>query len=149
MTPPDAAPPGLLVRRLDPRARLPSRGSPGAAGLDLYAIEDATIYRREHRAIATGVAVALPQDSVGIIAARSGLALRNMVAVLGGIIDPDYRGELQVILANLSGTEHVTIRAGDRIAQLLIMQAPQLDVIEVATLDATERDASGFGSSGR
>jgi dUTP pyrophosphatase len=95
------------------------------------------------------VAVALPQDSVGIIAARSGLALRSMVAVLGGIIDPDYRGELQVILANLSGTEHVTIRAGDRIAQLLIMQAPQLDVIEVATLDATERDASGFGSSGR
>jgi dUTP pyrophosphatase len=72
-----------------------------------------------------------------------------MVAVLGGVIDPDYRGELQVILANLSGTEHVAIRAGDRIAQLLIMQAPQLDVIEVATLDATERDASGFGSSGR
>lgn len=149
MTSPLASAPGLLVRRLDPRARLPSRGSPGAAGLDLYAIEDATIYRRSHRAIATGLVVALPEGSVGIIAARSGMALRNGVAVLGGIIDPDYRGELQVILANLSDTEHVTIRAGDRVAQLLVVAAPALAVVEVASLDATERDARGFGSSGR
>ena len=106
------------------------------------------IYRGHHRAIATGIAIALPAGTMGLIAARSGLAYHHGIAVLGGVIDADYRGELQVLLANV-GQRHVELRAGDRIAQLLVMPLAPVELLEVDALEATERGAGGLGSSGR
>jgi dUTP pyrophosphatase len=142
----------LQVRRLRPSARLPARATPGAAGLDLCADLDAplTLAPGQRALVPTGLAIALPSGHEGQVRPRSGLAVKHGVTVLNapGTIDEDYRGEVKVALVNL-GHEPFVIAAGDRVAQLVIAKVEHLPVTEVDALDATERSAGGFGSTGR
>jgi dUTP pyrophosphatase len=133
---------------------LPCYASSGAAGLDLRAAigadEVIALMPFERRAIATGLAIAVPQGYEAQVRPRSGLAHAHGVTCLNtpGTIDSDYRGEVIVILINL-GERRFTVRRGDRIAQLVIAPVTQARWVEAQTLDETRRGAKGFGSSGR
>jgi dUTP pyrophosphatase len=129
---------------------LPAYASAGAAGLDVVAAESLTLAPGARHAVATGFAIAIPDGYEVQVRPRSGLALKHGITCLNtpGTIDSDYRGEVKVILANL-GAEPFVVARGERIAQLV--PAPVLKAVfaEVAALDATERGAGGFGSTGR
>ena len=130
---------------------LPRYQTEGAAGLDLLADIDGdwTLQPLERRAVPTGLAIALPEGFEAQVRPRSGLALRHGVTCLNspGTIDSDYRGEVQVILANLSTTPF-SLRRGERIAQLVISPVVRAALVEVEVLPATTRGAGGFGSTG-
>ena len=136
----------LYVRRITETARLPTRATEVAAGLDLYADEDKTIPEYCRDWVKTGIAVALDPYHVGQIWPRSGLAGKGL-DTSAGIVDPDYRGEVKVLLCN--GTPHrQTVHRGDRIAQLVIVLVVRPNLIEVDALAETMRGAAGFGSTG-
>ncbi len=145
----------LRIRRLPHGADLPlpAYQSEQAAGLDLVAAVPAGVPVKiapgERAVIPTGITVALPSGHEGQIRPRSGIALRHGVTVLNspGTIDADYRGEIQVILVNL-GAETFEITRGTRIAQMIIAPIIQAKIVESDGLDATEREAGGFGSTG-
>lgn len=141
----------LRVTRLDPQLPLPQRAHPGDAGVDLYARTDVNLAPGERALVPTGVAVALPPGVVGLLHPRSGLALRHGVGMVNapGTVDAGYRGEVQVVLINHDPKEPVTLRRGDRVAQLLVQRVEQLPVVEVDELDGGSRGERGFGSSGR
>src|ERR1700730_1276507 len=113
----------LRVVRLDPRAVLPARAHPGDAGLDLCALEDAALEPGQRASIATGIAVEIPPGQAGLVLPRSGLAARHGIALVNspGLIDAGYRGELRVLLMNTDPAETYRVKAGDRIAQLLVV----------------------------
>ncbi len=139
----------LRVRRLDPRAVLPARAHAGDAGLDLRALEPVTLAPGERARVRTGLAVALPPGHAGLVLPRSGLADRHGVTVVNapGLIDEGYRGEVQVLLLNTDRSATFIAGAGDRIAQLVVVAVPAVDVVE-GDLDGTSRGTGGFGSSG-
>lgn len=143
----------MRVQKLNEHATLPTYGSSGAAGMDLYAnfsaegIGMGSIAPGERRLIKTGIAIAIPRGHYARVAPRSGLAFKNGIAVMAGVIDEDYRGEVGVILIN-HGTEDFVVKHGDRIAQLIIEKYTPCLPIEVSSLDDTERGAGGFGSTG-
>ena len=138
------------VVRLDPALPLPRYAHPGDAGLDLHAREDVTLGPGERALMPTGVAVAIPDGHVGLVHPRSGLALRHGVSLVNtpGTIDAGYRGELQVPLINHDRSAAVTIRRGDRIAQLLVQPVAHAALVEVDELPEAARSAGGFGSTG-
>lgn len=129
---------------------LPAHATAGAAGADIVSAEDTTIQPGGIHAVATGIALAIPEGYEGQVRPRSGLALKHGVTVLNapGTIDADYRGEVKVILINL-GQEPFTITRGERIAQMVIAPVTQGDWEVVGTLSETARGAGGFGSTGR
>ncbi len=142
----------LRIKKLHPAAILPTYGSAGAAGADLYALPEGdpiVIAPGETAFIHTGLAMAIPEGYVGLNFARSGLASKRGLAPANkvGVIDSDYRGELMVALHN-HGTVPQTIEPGERVAQFLIMPVITARFMEVDTLDETERGAGGFGSTG-
>ena len=136
----------LYLQRLTETAKLPTRATEYAAGLDLYADETITIPEYHRAWVSTGIAVALNPYYVGQIWPRSGLAGHGL-DTSAGVVDSDYRGEVKVLLVNGSH-ERKTVRAGDRIAQLLIVPITRPELIEMDALPETERGANGFGSSG-
>lgn len=140
----------LEIRLVSPDAVPPARIRPGDAGYDLRATERVSIPQDGRRLVATGIALALPEGVAGLVTPRSGLALEHGLTLLNapGLIDPNYRGEIKVILHN-TGEGRYTVEIGDRVAQLVLVPywAPQLQV--VAELPGSERGADGFGSSGR
>jgi dUTP pyrophosphatase len=140
----------LRVRRLDPRAVLPTRANPGDAGLDLRALEGGTLAPGERTGVGTGIAVEIPHGQGGLVLPRSGLAARHGIALVNapGLIDAGYRGELRVLLLNTDRVQSFTWSAGDRIAQLVLVEVGLGEVIEVAELEESVRGAGGFGSSG-
>ncbi len=140
----------LRVRRLERHARLPTRAYPGDAGLDLYALDPATLQPGERAAIRTGIAVEIPEGQAGLVLPRSGLARRHGISVVNapGLIDAGYRGEVQVLLLNTDRSEPFALAAGDRIAQLVLVSVHAPEVVEVQELEVSERGAGGFGSSG-
>ena len=137
----------LLFKRLHPDAKLPSRGSTHAAGLDLCAIERVTLAPGARAAVRTGLAVAIPSGFYGRVAPRSGLAVRNGIDVLAGVIDADYRGEILCALVN-HGSESFEIEPGARIAQLVLEAIATPEPAWSEDLEETERGAGGFGSTG-
>ena len=137
----------VLVKRLKPDAVVPKRGSEGAAGLDLSSVVDTVIPPHGKMSIATGVAIRLPQGVYGRIAPRSGLAYKKHIGVGAGVIDPDFTGELQVVLFN-HAKEDFVISKGDRIAQLVLEKYSDVPCVEVDELPSTERGDKGFGSTG-
>ena len=141
---------GLRIRRLERDARLPTRAHPGDAGLDLYALEPATLAPGERAAVRTGIAVEIPDGQAGLVLPRSGLARRQGISVVNapGLIDAGYRGEVQVLLLNTDRSEPFALAAGDRIAQLVLISVHSPEVVEVDELAASARGAAGFGSSG-
>lgn len=136
-------------KRLSSTATLPSYAHPGDAGLDLVADEDVKLYAGLHARVRTNVAMALPRGTVGFVCPRSGMAQEHGVTVLNGpgVID-DYRGSVDVLLVNL-GPRHYEVRRGDKIAQLVVVKAERLRLEEVAELPPSDREAQGFGSSGK
>mmetsp|Transcript_4908 Transcript_4908/g.9192 ORF Transcript_4908/g.9192 Transcript_4908/m.9192 type:complete len:145 (+) Transcript_4908:804-1238(+) len=137
----------LRVMRLSATATLPTRGSLEAAGLDLYSSQVTTIPARSRGAVKTDIAVEVPKGYYGRMAPRSGLAKNKGIDVGAGVVDSDYRGELQVILFN-HGDEDFLINIGDRICQLLIIPVLMCEVEEATDLTSTVRGDQGFGSSG-
>ena len=135
----------LQAKRLTSSAIMPTRGSDGAAGLDLYADGMADTHLGGVVSVSTGIAVAVPNGYVGLVWPRSGLAWKRGVQVLAGVIDSDYRGEVRVLLTS---TAHFHINPGDRIAQLLIQPVNMCGVKEVSELPDTTRGVDGFGSTG-
>jgi dUTP pyrophosphatase len=140
----------LRVRRLDERAVLPTRAHPGDAGMDLHALDGATLEPGGRAAIPTGIAVEIPAGHAGLVLPRSGLALRHGIALVNapGLIDSGYRGDLRVLLLNTDRATPFQISARDRIAQLVVVRSETLSAVEVQELSASGRGASGFGSSG-
>ncbi|HZK32378.1 MAG TPA: dUTP diphosphatase, partial [Corynebacterium sp.] len=136
--------------RLDPGLPLPRRAHPDDAGIDLYSAEDIDLAPGQRALIATGVAIALPAGTVGLVHPRSGLAFKHGLSIVNapGTIDSGYRGEIKVNLINLDPEVPVRLERGTRIAQLLIQRVELLDFIEVTALDDTARGTSGHGSTG-
>ena len=142
----------IRVQRLDPELPLPAPQHAHDAGCDLHARADVTLAPGGGRALVpTGLAVAIPPGCGGFVLPRSGLALAHGVTCLNapGLIDPQYRGELKVLLVNTDPTQAYTVHRGDRIAQLVVMSVHTVEWAEVDGLDETTRDQFGFGSTGR
>jgi dUTP pyrophosphatase len=140
----------LRVRRLDPRALLPTRAYPGDAGLDLYAVAEQVLPPGGRASIGTGISIEIPEGQAGLVLPRSGLAARHGIALVNapGLIDAGYRGEVRVLLLNTDREQPFAIAAGDRIAQLVLVRIETPAVEEVEALAFSERGAGGFGSSG-
>lgn len=142
----------LKVELLHPAAKLPARAHPGDAGYDLHCVNAFKLASGERAVIPTGIALALPGMVAGLILPRSGLAARNGLSVVNGpgLVDPNYRGEICVILVNL-GAEPFSAASGDRIAQLLLVPYVSPVLVAVAALPSTNdgRGENGFGSTGR
>ena len=137
----------LRFKQLDDRAILPMRGSDFAAGLDICSIEHLNIESHQRATARTGLAVAIPPGFYGRVAPRSGLAVKQGLDVLAGVIDSDYRGELCCVLYNTSDT-NITLPAGTKICQLIIEKIITPKAAWVNDLDETARGAGGFGSTG-
>ena len=140
------------VKILRDGAKLPTYGTAGAAGADLYACVDApvTIRPGETVFIPTGIALEVPEGCAGLVYARSGLACKRGLAPANkvGVIDSDYRGEFIVALHN-HGTESQTVASGERIAQLVVTPILMPEYVETDSLSATQRGEGGFGSTGK
>ena len=129
---------------------LPSYATPGSAGMDLRSADTLTLKPGARALVSTGLAIALPDTYEAQVRPRSGLAVKHGITVLNspGTIDSDYRGEIKVPLIN-HGQEDFVINRGDRIAQMVVAPVTVAELVEVDTLDETERGSGGFGSSGR
>jgi dUTP diphosphatase len=141
----------LRFRRLSEAARPPAQAHEGDAGYDLHAAEPVTLGPGERASVGTGIAVAIPAGQAGLVIPRSGLAARHGISVVNapGLIDSGYRGELRVLLLNTDRSEPFEVQAGDRIAQLVLVDVETSGIEEVTDLDETVRGARGFGSTGR
>ena len=144
------ASPTVLVSRLDPELPLPSYAMPGDAGADLVSAVDVTLAPGERALVPTGIAIALPDGYAGFVHPRSGLAIRVGLGLVNapGTIDAGYRGEIKVILVNHDRTEPITLRRGDRVAQLVIQRVETARFVESTALPDSARGANGHGSSG-
>ena len=140
----------LPFRKLRPDAKLPATQHPGDAGLDLCSAVDVVVEPGERVMIPTGVAVAIPDGHAGLVLPRSGLASKHGLTMANspGLIDAGYRGEVICAAVNLDREEAVKILVGDRIAQLVIVELPNVAPIWVEELPASSRGESGFGSTG-
>jgi dUTP pyrophosphatase len=137
----------LGVKKLTYDAIVPTRGSDGAVGYDLYSSEDAVVPCQAGRAlVGTGITVVLPQGVYGRVAPRSGLAVKHCINVGAGVIDPDYTGEIKVVLFN-HGENDFEIKKGDRIAQLVLERCETPPIEEISIVEDTERGSNGFGST--
>lgn len=139
----------LLVEKINEKAIIPFQAHEGDAGMDLFSIEEVVIKPMERTLIHTGIKIQLPKNTEAQIRPRSGLALKNGITVLNtpGTIDEGYRGEIGIILINLSDTEF-KVEVGMKIAQMVIKPTLTLDVEEVIELTETTRGEGGFGSTG-
>jgi dUTP pyrophosphatase len=136
----------VSITKLNKSAIVPTRGSMKAAGYDLYTTEFHILKPGERRLFKTGLSMAIPSGMYGRIAPRSGLALKNGIDVLAGVIDEDYRGEIGVVLINL-GQEDKNITVGDKIAQIIFEFYNEVDFSEESALNETSRGSGGYGST--
>ena len=139
--------PRLKVKKLDPKAILPAKGSASAAGYDICALENSVVPAKGKACIPTGLALVVPEGNYARLAPRSGLASKNFIDVGAGVVDSDYRGEVKVLLFNF-GSEDFPVSAGDRIAQCIIEKYTPTVMEEIDELPSTQRGAGGFGSTG-
>jgi dUTP pyrophosphatase len=139
----------IYIKKLDDRAILPKYQTPGAAAVDLHALEGWLLEPGERHLFKSGLAFEIPPGMAGLVCSRSGLALKNGVCVINapGVIDSDYRGDVGAALINL-GKEAIWIHDGDRIAQLMFVPVPMVEFQLTDTLVSTERGTGGFGSTG-
>jgi len=136
----------LKVKKIHPGAKLPVYGHPGDAGFDLFACVDLVLGPGEVNAVPTGLKMAIPRGHVGLIWDKSGISLKG-VHKLAGVVDAGYRGEVQVVMINL-GRETYAIKAGMKIAQMLVQPVHEVAIREADDLDDTSRGEGGFGSTG-
>ena len=140
----------IQVVRLDPDLPLPSYAHPGDAGADLHTTVDITLAPGERALVPTGIAVALPDGYVALVHPRSGLAARHGLSIVNtpGTVDAGYRGEVKVLLINHDPVEAVTLRRGERIAQLVVQRFERARFVEVGVLPESARGDGGYGSTG-
>jgi dUTP pyrophosphatase len=139
----------LPIQRLRPDAVVPARAYSGDAGLDLSSCERVELAPGERALVPTGIAVAIPEGYAGFVQPRSGLAAKHGISIVNtpGLVDSGYRGELLVNLVNSDPRQRFTVEPGMRIAQLVILPIPELELVEVDELPESERGVRGFGSS--
>jgi len=139
----------LQIVRLHPAAVVPARAYAGDAGLDLAACERVELAPGERALVGTGLAVAIPEGHAGFVQPRSGLATKHGITIVNtpGLVDSGYRGELRVALLNTDRRETFIVETGMRIAQLVIVPLPEVELVEVDELPESERGVRGFGSS--
>lgn len=140
----------IRVKRLVEQAILPVYAHPGDAGADLALYHDVTLAPGERRLVGTGLALAIPRGYVGFVQPRSGLAARTGLTIVNtpGTVDADYRGEIKICLLNTDQSQPVQLKAGDRVAQLVIQAVEQGTFEWADDLDSTVRGTAGYGSSG-
>ena len=138
------------IQKLHPDAVVPSYAHPGDAGADLTSIEPVHLEPGERALVATGIAVVIPHGYVGLVHPRSGLAVKQGLALVNspGTIDAGYRGEVKVCVINLDPQQAIDLPSGTRIAQLVIQQVELVDFVVRESLDDTDRGSGGFGSTG-
>ncbi|HEX3225877.1 MAG TPA: dUTP diphosphatase [Gaiellaceae bacterium] len=139
----------LPIQRLREDAVVPLRAYSGDAGLDLAACERVELAPGQRATVGTGLAVAIPEGYAGYVQPRSGLAAKHGITIVNtpGLVDSGYRGELKIILLNTDAAESFVVEPGMRIAQLVVLEIPSVDPVEVDELPASERGVRGFGSS--
>jgi dUTP pyrophosphatase len=139
----------LPIRRVRPEAVLPKRAYAGDAGIDLAACERIELGPGERALVPTGLAVAIPEGYAGYVQPRSGLAAAHGISIVNtpGLVDSGYRGELLVNLLNTDAHDAFVVEPGMRIAQLVVLEVPEVELVEVEELPASERGVRGFGSS--
>lgn len=140
----------VLIQRLDPDLPIPAYAHPGDAGADLVAVSDLTLKPGERGLVGTGIAIALQDGYAAFVHPRSGLAAKHGVSIVNapGTVDAGYRGEIKVCLINLDPHAEVTLKRGDRIAQLVVQQVEKVTFVEVTTLPGSDRGEGGHGSTG-
>lgn len=138
----------LAVKKLNPKATIPTKNHSADAGYDLYALDGTIVPKHTHKLIKTGIALDIPKGYVGLVWPRSGLAYKFGLDVFAGVIDSGYRGDVGVILFNSQYSDY-HVEAGDRIAQIVLQKVENFDLVEVEDLENnTLRGTGGFGSSG-
>jgi dUTP pyrophosphatase len=139
----------VAIQRLREDAVVPARAYSGDAGLDLAACDRVELGPGERAVVPTGLAVAIPDGYAGFVQPRSGLAFRHGISVVNapGLIDSGYRGEIRVVLLNTDRREKFVVEPGMRIAQLVVLPVPELELVETEELPESERGVRGFGSS--
>jgi dUTP pyrophosphatase len=139
----------VLITRVRENAVVPTRAYAGDAGMDLSACERVELAPGERALVPTGLAVAIPEGHAGFVQPRSGLATKHGISIVNtpGLVDAGYRGELLVNLINTDPREPFVVEPGMRIAQLVILELPEIELVEVEELPTSERGVRGFGSS--
>ncbi|KAM3719920.1 Deoxyuridine 5'-triphosphate nucleotidohydrolase [Dirofilaria immitis] len=137
----------IYFKKLSENAHIPTYGSEWAAGADLYSAYDCVVPAKDKASVGTDLQVQIPRGYYGRIAPRSGLAAKKFIDVGAGVVDSDYRGHLSIVLFNF-GTEDFQVKKGDRIAQFICEKISHCEFVEVKSLEKSERDADGFGSTG-
>lgn len=139
----------VKFNRMSDSAKIPTRANPTDAGADVYSIEQSIIHPFERKIISTGIRMEIPEGYYARIAPRSGLAAKNGIDVLAGVIDSSYRGEVKVVLYNSDKSNSFFVNPGDRIAQLIVERHYNFEFVEVVEeLSDTDRGSGGFGSTG-
>ncbi len=137
----------VKIKKIVSDARIPRYAHSGDAGMDFYSVEDFVLQPGERRVCKTGIAIQIPNGFVGLIWDKSGIAAKSGIKTMGGVIDSSYRGEVGIILKNLSD-EKYEVKKGEKVAQMLIQKVECPTIEEVDKLDDTDRGEGGFGSSG-
>lgn len=138
----------IQIKKLSDQAKIPTQGSKYAAGYDLYAAEEVLVNTMGRKLVKTNISISIPEGYYGRIAPRSGLAYKNGIDVLAGVIDSDYRGDIGVILFNSDHNLDFQVNVGDRIAQIIIEKCHSVNWETVENLETSVRSEKGFGSSG-
>jgi dUTP pyrophosphatase len=138
----------IKVKKLDSNAKVPVRANATDAGADLYSVENTSIPPLSRKLISTGISVEIPEGYYGRVAPRSGLAFKNGIDVLAGVIDSSYRGSVGVILFNTDTDKAFEVKIGDRIAQLIVEAHYNMAFQEYDELSNSDRGSGGFGSTG-
>ena len=137
----------IKAKKIYPDAVLPQTMRAGDAAMDFYAYKDYQIKAGQRIVVSTGLAIAIPDGYWGNVRDRGGLAAKHGIHTMAGVIDSNYRGEVQVVIINL-GSEDYSIKKGDRICQMIIERHEQVELYEVEELDETNRGEGRFASSG-
>jgi deoxyuridine 5'-triphosphate nucleotidohydrolase len=138
----------IHIKLLSDLAKTPTQGTQFSAGYDLYAAEEIVVPRLGRKLIKTNVSMAIPMNHYGRIAPRSGLAYKNGIDVLAGVIDSDYRGDIGVILYNTDNNLDFSVKTGDKIAQIIIESCSTINFVKTENLPATKRGEGGYGHTG-
>ncbi len=137
----------VKIKKLNSNAVIPKYAHSGDAGMDLYSIENIILKPKHRIGVKTGISIELPRDYVGLIWDKSGISLKSGIKTMAGVIDSGYRGEIKIVLINLS-SKNYKIEKGQKIAQLLIqkIETPEIEIVD--DLSKTSRGEKGFGSTG-
>ena len=137
----------VSYKLLTETAQMPFKAHRSDAGFDLFADEEAWVFARERQTIKTGISFDMPENMAGLIWPRSGLSVKKGIDVLAGVVDSGYRGEVMVCLYN-TGDKILQVKRGDRIAQIIFQEVPEVGITVIDSLGSSQRGSNGFGSTG-